>query len=107
MLAARYKASKVIEYGDTTRTSGISSTRRSPPEDASGMLSDSQDRLWLGYLNNPLVERAKEGLFRTLQLDGKHLGNTLTFSEAAGPFGQQVQMESVSSTANDSDEFSL
>jgi ligand-binding sensor domain-containing protein len=59
------------------QTSGL------PPEDPWGMLSDSHGNLWLGYLDDRIVER-KDGVYRTLHVDEGTWSNTLTFSEAAG-----------------------
>jgi signal transduction histidine kinase len=54
-----------------------------PSEDPWGMLSDSHGNLWLGYLDDRIVER-KDGIYHTLHVDEGTWSNTLTFSEAAG-----------------------
>jgi signal transduction histidine kinase/ligand-binding sensor domain-containing protein len=53
-----------------------------PTEDPWGMFSDSHGTLWLGYLDDRIIER-KDGVFRTLHVDEGTWSNTLTFSEAA------------------------
>jgi signal transduction histidine kinase/ligand-binding sensor domain-containing protein len=54
-----------------------------PTADPWGMLSDSHGNLWLGYLDDRIVER-EDGVYRTLHVDEGTWSNTLTFSEAAG-----------------------
>jgi signal transduction histidine kinase/ligand-binding sensor domain-containing protein len=54
-----------------------------PTEDPWGMLLDSHGNLWLGYLDDRIIER-KDGIYRTLHVDEGTWSNTLTFSEAAG-----------------------